>query len=83
MHLLTNIQRKELEHAGREFGTPFHYPPFDGNPKEGFFDIHEFKEKPEFQKFLGIIENIGVHYEYAYKKNDKTKRIFMAVTVME
>ena len=62
---------------GWKYGLECHLPPFDGNPDECFFDIHEFKETEAFQKFIGIIDSLKIPYEYAFKKG--TKQIFLTI----
>ena len=82
---VTSLSHKKIEQlikAGKDFNIPFHLPPFDGNIEEGSFDIHDIKNTKKFDEFLGIINKLGVKYEYAFSKKDK-KRIFMAIKMKQ
>jgi hypothetical protein len=68
---------EEIAHIGWSFDIEFHLPPFEGDTTECFFDIHEFKETPQFQDFIKIIERLDIPYKYA--KGKDTKRIYMVI----
>ena len=73
---------KRLVKAGEDYNVPFCLPPFDGNTKEGCFDINKFRKTKKFQEFLTIINSIGIKYEYAFKKGDG-KKIYMVIKMEE
>jgi len=75
--MIPRWQIKRLEQFGEDFNCPYHFPPFDGNVNEGFYDIDEFKDKPAFQQFLACIKGTKLEFEYA-KKDGK---IFMTIKV--
>ena len=61
---------KRLIELGKDFNCPFHHPPFNGDPNEASFDIHDLKGTKRFQDFLVVIISLQLHYEYAkYKKH--------------
>lgn len=69
---------KRLIKIGEDYSCPFSVTPFEGNINEGSYNIHKFKETPEFQDFLIDIISLGLHYEYAKKDNE----IYMVVTII-
>ena len=68
---------KKLEKLGQDFRYSFNLPPFNGDITEASFDIHDFKETPEFKDFIAHINSLDLKYEYA-KHND---RIFLVIKV--
>ena len=78
---VTSLPRSKVDQlikAGEQFKAPFHLPPFDGDPSEGFYDIDNLIKKKKTKDFISIIDGIGVKYEYAYRKDNK-KKIFMVI----
>ena len=75
--MIANWKMKKLEKIGQDFKCSFNLPPFNEDITEASFDIHEFKETPEFKEFLIQINSLEVKYEYA-KNND---RIFLVIKV--
>ena len=77
--MITKWKLRKLEKLGDEFECPFLLPPFNSNTDEAAYDIHEFKETPEYQEFLPHIDSLEIPYEYA-KYNDK---IFLVLKINE
>lgn len=82
-NIISQDKVKQLIKIGEDFKTPFHFPPFDGDITEGFYDINDLKKTKKIKDFISIIEGIGVvKYEYAFKKSDK-KRVFMVIKMRD
>lgn len=73
---------KSLKSIGDKYKIPFKDAPFDNSNEEGYFEIEEFRNTPKWKKFIKEIEDIKVHYEYAYKKGEG-KKIYMPVQIWE
>ena len=73
------ITLDELEQIGWMFDLKLNLPPFDGNCKECFFDIEEIKYSEPFSRFITLINQTKIHYEYA-KKDDK---IFLIINTKD
>lgn len=72
---------QQLAKIGDYYKVPFVLPPFDDDCyEEGCYDIDKFRLKKEFSLFLREVEALKLHYEYAFKKDDK-KKIYMTVKV--
>ena len=71
------VKFEDLAEIGWMFDLQFNLPPFDGYADECFFDVDEFKHTPDFQKFIGMINDTNIPYEYAKTKGGN--KIFLTI----
>lgn len=80
-YLVPQHKIQQLSKIGDYYKVPFVLPPFDDDSyEEGYFDIDKFRLKKEFKPFLREVQALKLHYEYAFKKDDK-KKIYMTVEI--